>query len=98
LRQILADPWRTFADQHSLGGELDGKVHNITDFGLFVSPSDGIRGMVHVSDIAWNRAANDVLGKYHKGQPVRVKLLGVDVEKQRISLGIKQLQAKPGIS
>ena len=98
MRQTLADPWRTFADQHSLGGELDGKVHNIIDFGLFVSLSHGIRGMVHVSDIAWNRAANDVLGKYHKGQSVRVKLLSVDVEKQRISLGIKQLQAKPGIS
>ena len=66
--------------------------------GVMVRIDQGERGMVHVSDIAWNRAANDVLGKYHKGQSVRVKLLSVDVEKQRISLGIKQLQAKPGIS
>ena len=96
LRQALANPWQTFADQHPLGGELDGKVHNITEFGLFVSLPNGIRGMVHVSDIAWNRHAKNALGEYRKGQPVRVKLLGVDVEKQRISLGIKQLQRSPG--
>ncbi|HTV46516.1 MAG TPA: 30S ribosomal protein S1 [Stellaceae bacterium] len=95
LKQTLANPWETFADDHPIGSELEGEVRNITEFGLFVGLPGDIDGMVHLSDIDWNRAGEDALDNYHKGEVVRVKVLDVDVDKERISLGIKQLEADP---
>jgi len=95
LKQTLANPWESFADEHPVGGTVEGEVRNITEFGLFVGLPGDIDGMVHLSDIDWNRAGEDAVHDYHKGQIVRVKVLDVDVEKERISLGIKQLEADP---
>jgi small subunit ribosomal protein S1 len=95
LKQTLANPWETFADEHPIGTELEGEVRNITEFGLFVGLPGDIDGMVHLSDIDWNRQGEDAIDNYHKGEVVRVKVLDVDVDKERISLGIKQLEADP---
>ncbi len=95
LKQTLANPWDAFVDEHPIGSELEGEVRNITEFGLFVGLPGDIDGMVHLSDIDWNRAGEDAINNYRKGEVVRVKVLDVDVEKERISLGIKQLEADP---
>jgi small subunit ribosomal protein S1 len=95
LKQTLANPWEAFLEDHPVGSELEGEVRNITEFGLFVGLPGDIDGMVHLSDIDWNRPGEDAVGDYRKGQLVRVKVLDVDVEKERISLGIKQLAADP---
>ncbi|HZU89570.1 MAG TPA: S1 RNA-binding domain-containing protein, partial [Stellaceae bacterium] len=78
-----------------VGSELEGEVRNITEFGLFVGLPGDIDGMVHLSDIDWNRPGEEAVNDYRKGQVVRVKVLDVDVEKERVSLGIKQLAADP---
>jgi small subunit ribosomal protein S1 len=95
LKQTLANPWETFADEHPIGSELEGEVRNITEFGLFIGLPGDIDGMVHLSDIDWNRSGEDAINNYRKGEEVRVKVLDIDVEKERISLGIKQLEADP---
>ena len=95
LKQTLANPWEAFAEEHPVGSELEGEVRNITEFGLFVGLPGEIDGMVHLSDIDWNRPGEEAIDNYHKGEVVRVKVLDVDVEKERISLGIKQLEADP---
>jgi len=95
LKQTLANPWEAFIDEHPVGAVVEGEVRNITEFGLFVGLPGDIDGMVHLSDIDWNRAGEDAVHDYRKGQTVRVKVLDVDVEKERISLGIKQLEADP---
>ncbi len=95
LKQTLANPWDAFIDEHPIGSELEGEVRNITEFGLFVGLPGDIDGMVHLSDIDWNRTGEDAIANYRKGEAVRVKVLDVDAEKERISLGIKQLEADP---
>src|SRR5258708_17411482 len=95
LKQTLANPWDAFVDEHPVGTELEGEVRNITEFGLFVGLPGEIDGMVHMSDIDWNRAGEDAINDYRKGDAVRVKVLDVDIEKERISLGIKQLESDP---
>jgi small subunit ribosomal protein S1 len=95
LKQTLANPWESFADGHPIGSVVEGEIRNITEFGLFIGLPGDIDGMVHLSDIDWNRPGEDALDNYHKGEVVRVKVLDVDVEKERISLGIKQLEADP---
>src|SRR5215469_11478823 len=95
LKQTLANPWETFADEHPVDSELEGEVRNITEFGLFVGLPGDIDGMVHLSDIDWNRPGEEAISNYRKGEVVRVKVLDVDVEKERISLGIKQLADDP---
>ena len=95
LKQTLANPWEAFVEEHPVGNELEGEVRNITEFGLFVGLPGDIDGMVHLSDIDWNRPGEEAINNYHKGEVVRVKVLDVDVEKERISLGIKQLAADP---
>ena len=95
LKQTLANPWDAFIEEHPVGGTVEGEVRNITEFGLFVGLPGDIDGMVHLSDIDWNRAGEDAVHDYRKGQTVKVKVLDVDVEKERISLGIKQLEADP---
>ncbi len=95
LKQTLANPWEAFVEEHPVGQELEGEVRNITEFGLFVGLPGDIDGMVHLSDIDWNRPGEEAINNYHKGEVVRVKVLDVDIEKERISLGIKQLAADP---
>src|SRR5215813_10382038 len=95
LKQCLPNPWDAFVEQHPVGTELEGEVKNITEFGLFVGLPGDIDGMVHMSDIDWSRPGEEAINDYRKGDAVRVKVLDVDVEKERISLGIKQLAADP---
>ena len=95
LKQVMPNPWEAFTEQHPVGSTVEGEVRNITEFGLFVGLPGDIDGMVHLSDIDWSRAGEEAVHDYRKGQMVRVKVLDVDVEKERISLGIKQLEADP---
>src|SRR5690242_16301346 len=95
LKQTLANPWEAFVEEHPVGTELEGEVRNITEFGLFVGLPGEIDGMVHMSDIDWNRPGEEAINDYRKADAVRVKVLDVDVEKERISLGIKQLESDP---
>ena len=95
LKQVMANPWDAFLEEHAVGATVEGEVRNITEFGLFIGLPGDIDGMVHLSDIDWNKAGEDAVKDYHKGEMVRVKVLDVDVEKERISLGIKQLEADP---
>jgi small subunit ribosomal protein S1 len=95
LKQTLANPWEAFVEAHPIGNELEGEVKNITEFGLFVGLPGDIDGMVHLSDISWEKSGEEAINDYGKGDVVRVKVLDVDVEKERISLGIKQLAGDP---
>ena len=95
LKQTLANPWESFIEQFPVGTELEGEVKNITEFGLFVGLPGDIDGMVHLSDLDWARPGEEVVADFKKGEQVKVKVLDVDVEKERISLGIKQLSDDP---
>ncbi|HEV8025970.1 MAG TPA: 30S ribosomal protein S1 [Stellaceae bacterium] len=95
LKQCLANPWEAFVEKYPVGTELEGEVKNITEFGLFVGLPGEIDGMVHLSDLDWNKAGEEAINDYKKGDTVRVRVLDVDVEKERISLGIKQLASDP---
>ena len=95
LKQTLANPWEAFMEEHPAGSEIEGEVRNTTEFGLFIGLPGDIDGMVHLSDIDWTRDGEEAMQDYRKGQMVRVKVLDVDVEKERISLGIKQLENDP---
>jgi small subunit ribosomal protein S1 len=95
LKQCLENPWGSFAEKYPQGTELDGEIKNITEFGLFVGLPGDIDGMVHMSDIDWNKSGEEAIAEFKKGDQVKVKVLDVDVEKERISLGIKQLSSDP---
>jgi small subunit ribosomal protein S1 len=95
LKQALANPWEAFVEQFPVGAEIEGEVKNITEFGLFVGLPGDIDGMVHLSDLDWAKTGEEVVGNYHNGDVVKVKVLDVDIEKERISLGIKQLAGDP---
>jgi small subunit ribosomal protein S1 len=95
LKQTLANPWEAFMEEHPAGSEIEGEVRNTTEFGLFIGLPGDIDGMVHLSDIDWTKPGEEAMQDYRKGQIVKVKVLDVDVEKERISLGIKQLEADP---
>lgn len=95
LKQCMDNPWEKFASTQQSGTVLEGEIRNITEFGLFVGLPGDIDGMVHMSDISWNKAGEDAIKDYAKGQQVKVKILDIDPEKERISLGIKQLGEDP---
>ena len=95
LKQTLQNPWEAFAEKHPVGSEVEGEVKNKTEFGLFVGLDDDVDGMVHLSDLDWNRPGEQVIDDFKKGDVVRAQVLDVDVEKERISLGIKQLAGDP---
>src|SRR5215469_15280778 len=96
LKQTLPNPWESFKEKYPVGTDLDdGEVKNITEFGLFVGLPGDIDGMVHLSDLDWKTAGEEAIKNYKKGDRVKVKVLDVDVEKERISLGIKQLENDP---
>jgi len=95
LKQCLENPWVAFAERHPSGTVLDGEIRNITEFGLFVGLPGDIDGMVHLSDLSWDKQGDEAVKEFQKGQSVQVKVLDVDPEKERISLGVKQLAADP---
>ncbi len=95
LKQCLENPWDGFADRHPAGSAVEGAVKNITEFGLFIGLEGDIDGMVHLSDIDWNRSGEEAIAEFKKGDMVKALVLDVDVDKERISLGIKQLSDDP---
>ncbi len=95
LKQTMSNPWDAFLEQHPLGSEMEGEVKNITEFGLFVGLPGEIDGMVHMSDLDWEKAGEEAIEAYNKGDMVKVKVLDIDVDKERISLGVKQLTSDP---
>ena len=95
IKQTIENPWVTFAREYGPGTELEGEVKNITEFGLFVGLPGDIDGMVHLSDISWEKSGEEAAAEYSRGDIVKVKVLDVDTEKERISLGIKQLTDDP---
>ena len=95
LKQTMANPWEDFLDRFPLGTEIEGEIKNITEFGIFIGLSDDIDGMVHMSDIDWQQQGEEAIKQYNKGDIVKAKILEVDVNKERISLGIKQLSDDP---
>ena len=95
LKQALPNPWEEFVSKHPIGSTVEGEVKNTTEFGLFIGLENDIDGMVHLSDIDWNVAGEEAVQRYHRGEMVKAKVLDVDVEKERISLGIKQLSGDP---
>lgn len=93
LKQTLQNPWEAFADTHPVGSTIEGEVKNKTEFGLFIGLEGDVDGMVHLSDLDWQKSGEVALDDYNRGDMVKAKVLDVDVEKERISLGIKQLAA-----
>ena len=92
LKQAAQNPWEQFADKHPVGSTVEGEVKNATEFGLFIGLDGDVDGMVHMSDIAWGISGEDALALHRKGEQVSAIVLDVDVEKERISLGMKQLE------
>jgi small subunit ribosomal protein S1 len=95
LKQTLQNPWEAFAEKHPVGSVVEGEVKNKTEFGLFIGLEGDVDGMVHLSDLDWNRPGEQVIDEFKKGDVVRAQVLDVDVEKERISLGIKQMAGDP---
>ena len=95
MKQCKANPWQEFASTTNRGDKVKGPIKSITDFGIFVGLAAGIDGLVHLSDLSWNEPGEAAVRNYKKGQEVEAVVLGVDVERERISLGIKQLDADP---
>ncbi|MGA2043664.1 MAG: 30S ribosomal protein S1 [Roseiarcus sp.] len=95
LKQTLQNPWEAFAERHPVGSEVEGEVKNKTEFGLFIGLDGDVDGMVHLSDLDWNKPGEQAIEEFKKGDMVRAKVLDVDTEKERISLGVKQLGGDP---
>lgn len=95
MKQCLANPWNEFADNFHKGDKITGAIKSITDFGVFVGLPGGIDGLVHLSDLSWADSGEEAVRKFKKGDEVEAVVLSIDVEKERISLGIKQLEGDP---
>lgn len=95
LKQCVANPWESFVSTYPEGSEVEGEIRTITEFGLFVGLTNELDGMVHMSDLSWDQSGDEAIKEYESGQQVKVKILEVDSEKERISLGIKQLSGDP---
>jgi small subunit ribosomal protein S1 len=95
LKQTMRNPWEVFVEKYPSGSVIEGEVKNKTEFGLFLGLDGDVDGMVHLSDLDWKRPGEQVIEEYKKGDKVRAQVLDVDVEKERISLGIKQLEGDP---
>jgi small subunit ribosomal protein S1 len=95
LKQTQDNPWESFLTVHPKGSTVEGPIRNITEFGLFIGLEGGVDGMVHLSDLDWNRPGDEVIKEYKKGDNVKAQVLDVDSTKERISLGIKQLSGDP---
>ncbi|HBY5838805.1 TPA: S1 RNA-binding domain-containing protein, partial [Klebsiella pneumoniae] len=90
-----SNPWQQFAETHNKGDRVEGKIKSITDFGIFIGLDGGIDGLVHLSDISWNVAGEEAVREYKKGDEIAAVVLQVDAERERISLGVKQLAEDP---
>lgn len=95
LKQCQKNPWIVFGETHKNGDVLEGPIQNITEFGLFVGLPGDIDGMVHLSDLSWDKSGEDALKAFEKGQVITVKILDIDIEKERVSLGVKQMTQAP---
>jgi small subunit ribosomal protein S1 len=95
MKQCKANPWDDFSRNHKKGDKLAGQIKSITDFGVFIGLPGGIDGLVHLSDLSWQETGEEAVRKYKKGDEVEAVVLGIDVDKERISLGIKQLSGDP---
>ena len=95
IKQCQPNPWEDFAKNHKDGQELEGEIKNITEFGLFVGMPGEIDGMVHLSDLSWEKEGEEALKDFEKGQIIKVKILEIEAEKERVSLGVKQLTDDP---
>jgi small subunit ribosomal protein S1 len=95
LKQTLQNPWEAFAEKHPVGSEVSGEVKNKTEFGLFIGLDGDVDGMVHLSDLDWTKPGEQAIEDFKKGDTVRARVLDVDIEKERISLGVKQLAGDP---
>ena len=95
LKQTMRNPWEVFVEKHPPGSTVEGEVKNKTEFGLFLGLDGDVDGMVHLSDLDWKRPGEQVIEEYNKGDMVKAQVLDVDVEKERISLGVKQLNGDP---
>ena len=96
LKQCTPNPWKEFAEKHNVGDVIDGEIKNITEFGIFVSLGNDLDGMVHLSDIDWDKNPEEAVKEYSKGMTISTKILEIDADKERISLGIKQLKEDRG--
>jgi small subunit ribosomal protein S1 len=95
LKQTQENPWTAFTTGHPAGSVIEGEIKSITEFGLFIGLDSDIDGMVHLSDLSWSKPGEEAIKDYQKGQVVKAKVLDIDVEKERVSLGIKQLDGDP---
>ena len=95
MKQCQANPWEEFAATHNKGDKVEGKIKSITDFGVFIGLEGGIDGIIHLSDLSWDRPGEDVVRDYKKGDDVEAVVLAVDPERERVSLGIKQATQDP---
>jgi small subunit ribosomal protein S1 len=95
IKQTQENPWTDFETRYPTGAEVEGEVRNITEFGLFIGLDGEIDGMIHLSDLSWEKSGEDAIQDYKKGDMVKAKVLDVDIEKERISLGVKQLTDDP---
>lgn len=95
MKQVTSNPWETFAAIHKKGDKVSGQIKSITDFGIFIGLDGGIDGLVHLSDLSWNTTGEDVVRNFKKGDTLEAVVLAVDPERERISLGVKQLEQDP---
>jgi small subunit ribosomal protein S1 len=95
LKQCMDNPWQAFAAAHPVGSLIEGEIKSITEFGLFIGLENEIDGMVHLSDLSWDKPGEQAIAEYQKGQTVQAKVLDVDAEKERVSLGVKQVSGDP---
>jgi small subunit ribosomal protein S1 len=95
MKQCKSNPWDDFAMNHKKGDKISGAIKSITDFGIFIGLPGGIDGLVHLSDLSWNATGEDVMRNFKKGDEIEAVVLAIDVEKERISLGVKQLEGDP---
>ncbi len=95
MKQCSANPWEAFAATHNKGDKIAGTIKSITDFGVFVGLDGGIDGLLHLSDLSWNETGEDAVRDYKKGDDIEAVILAIDPERERISLGVKQLDQDP---
>src|SRR4029079_19418851 len=95
MKQCMPNPWEEFAMNHKKGDKVRGQIKSITDFGIFIGLPGGIDGLVHLSDLSWSAPGEEAVRNYKKGEEVDATVLSIDVERERISLGVKQLEADP---
>ena len=95
LKQTKGNPWENFAEKYPVGSQVEGEIKNITEFGLFVGLDEDIDGMVHLTDLNWNKSGDEALESFKKGDFVKAEVTDIDIEKERISLSIKALEKDP---